>query len=86
MPEPTEVSRRIAEYIAALIPNGSTLELGIRRIPIAVLEFLKDKRYLGIHTEVFRNNKAMQAVFAKSGCKIRSSIEDRVYSFELHFA
>jgi len=34
---------------------------------------------------VFRNNKAMQAVFAKSGCEIRSSIEDRVYSFELHF-
>jgi len=52
LPEPTDVARQIAEYIAALIPNGSTVELGVRRIPIAVLEFLKEKRDLGIHTEV----------------------------------
>lgn len=52
LPEPTKTSRRIAEYIAALIPDGSTVELGIRRIPLAVVEFLKDKRDLGIHTEV----------------------------------
>ncbi|MBN2272639.1 MAG: GNAT family N-acetyltransferase [Sedimentisphaerales bacterium] len=52
LPSPTEVSRRIAEYIAALIPNGSTVELGIREVPIAILELLKDKRDLGIHTEV----------------------------------
>jgi GNAT superfamily N-acetyltransferase len=53
LPEPTETSRRIAEYVAALIPDGSTVELGIRRIPLAVTEFLKSKRDLGIHTEVF---------------------------------
>ncbi|MCK4292693.1 MAG: GNAT family N-acetyltransferase [Planctomycetes bacterium] len=52
LPEPTDVSHQIAEYIAALIPNGSTVEVGIRRIPMAVLEFLKDKHDLGIHTEV----------------------------------
>jgi len=52
LPEPTDVSRQIAEHVAALIPNGSTVEVGIRRIPLAVLEFLKDKRDLGIHTEV----------------------------------
>jgi len=52
LPEPTKTSRRIAEYVAALIPDGSTVELGIRRIPLAVVEFLKDKRDLGIHTEV----------------------------------
>ncbi|HLB73289.1 MAG TPA: GNAT family N-acetyltransferase [Sedimentisphaerales bacterium] len=52
LPPPTDVSRQIAEYIAALIPNGSTVELGIREVPIAVLEFLKNKRDLGIHTEV----------------------------------
>jgi len=52
LPEPTDISRQIAEYIAALIPDGSTVELGVRRIPIAVLEFLKEKRDLGIHTEV----------------------------------
>ena len=53
LPEPTETSRRIAEYVAALIPDGSTVELGIRRIPLAVAEFLKNKHDLGIHTEIF---------------------------------
>jgi acyl-CoA hydrolase/GNAT superfamily N-acetyltransferase len=53
LPEPNETSRRIAEYVAALIPDGSTVELGIRRIPLAVAEFLKDKQDLGIHTEIF---------------------------------
>jgi acyl-CoA hydrolase/GNAT superfamily N-acetyltransferase len=52
LPKPTETSRRIAEYIAALVPDGSTVELGIRHIPLAVPEFLKNKRDLGIHTEV----------------------------------
>jgi len=52
LPRPTEISRHIAEYIAALVPDGSTVELGIKPIPQAVLEFLKDKRDLGIHTEV----------------------------------
>ena len=51
-PESTETSRTIAEYIAALIEDGSTLELGFDRISLSVLEFLKDKHDLGIHTEV----------------------------------
>ena len=51
-PEPTETSVRIAENIAGLIDDGSTLEVGIKRIQIALLEFLKEKRDLGIHTEV----------------------------------
>lgn len=51
--EPTEVTRRIGEYIAALIEDGSTVEFGIGSIPQAVLEFLKDKKDLGIHTEMF---------------------------------
>ena len=51
-PEPSETSRSIAEYVAALIEDGSTLELGFDRISHTVLEFLKDKHDLGIHTEV----------------------------------
>ncbi len=49
----TEVEQRIAEYIADLIEDGSTLQLGIGGIPDAVLELLKDtKRDIGIHTEM----------------------------------
>ena len=51
--EPTEVTRRIGEYIAALIEDGCTVEFGIGRISQAVLEFLRDKKDLGIHTEMF---------------------------------
>ena len=40
----------------------------------------------GFTTEVLADNKLMAAVLHKSGCKIRSQLEDRVYSFELDFA
>ena len=51
-PEITEVTQHIAENISALIEDGSTIEVGIGRIPQALLHFLKDKKDLGIHTEM----------------------------------
>ncbi len=51
--EPDEVTRRIAQHLSRLIPNGATLQLGIGRIPDAVLSTLTDKNDLGIHTEMF---------------------------------
>ncbi|MFC1782062.1 GNAT family N-acetyltransferase [Planctomycetota bacterium] len=52
----TEVTRQIGQHIASLVEDGSTLEIGIGRIPQALLEFLKDKRDLGIHTEMFTDS------------------------------
>jgi acyl-CoA hydrolase/GNAT superfamily N-acetyltransferase len=52
----TETTRKIAEYIAPLIEDGSTLELGIGRIPHSLLPFLKDKKNLGIHTEMITDD------------------------------
>jgi len=49
----TDVTRQIGEYVAALVEDGSTIELGIGRVPHAVLECLKNKKHLGIHTEMF---------------------------------
>ena len=48
----TPASLQIADYIAALIEDGSTLELGIGRIPQALVHCLHDKKDLGIHTEM----------------------------------
>jgi acyl-CoA hydrolase len=48
-----EVEARIGEIIAALVEDGSTLQMGIGAIPDAVLARLKHKRDLGIHTEMF---------------------------------
>ncbi len=48
-----DVEKAIGENCAQLIENGSTLQLGIGSIPDAVLLFLKDKKDLGIHSEMF---------------------------------
>ncbi|HWB82307.1 MAG TPA: acetyl-CoA hydrolase/transferase C-terminal domain-containing protein [Nannocystaceae bacterium] len=48
-----EVEHRIAEQVAALVPDGATLQLGIGAIPDAVLSRLHDKHDLGVHTEMF---------------------------------
>jgi 4-hydroxybutyrate CoA-transferase len=52
--EPTigDVERRIGEYVAGLVPDGATLQMGIGAIPMAVAKCLMDKRDLGIHTEM----------------------------------
>jgi 4-hydroxybutyrate CoA-transferase len=52
-PKIGEVERQIGENVASLIPDGATLQLGIGAIPDAVLLFLKDKKDLGIHSEMF---------------------------------
>jgi len=52
IPEFTDVERRIAQYIAPLIEDGSTMQLGIGGIPNAVLSELEGKHDIGIHTEM----------------------------------
>jgi 4-hydroxybutyrate CoA-transferase len=52
-PAPTDsVQRRVAENVAALIPDGATLQTGIGGIPDGVLACLEDRRDLGIHSEM----------------------------------
>ena len=53
LPRIGDVEKAIGENCARLIDDGSTLQLGIGAIPDAVLMFLKDKKDLGIHTEMF---------------------------------
>ena len=47
-----EIERAIGENCAKLVEDGSTLQLGIGAIPDAVLLFLKEKKDLGIHSEM----------------------------------
>jgi acetyl-CoA hydrolase len=44
---------QIGRYIAELIPDGATLQMGIGSIPDAVLQSLGSHKDLGIHTELF---------------------------------
>jgi acyl-CoA hydrolase len=47
---------KIGKLIAALIEDGSTLQLGIGTIPDAVLKSLKHHKNLGVHTEMFSDS------------------------------
>ncbi len=51
--KPDTLNSKIAENVASLIEDGSTLQMGIGKIPNAVLKNLQGHRQLGIHTEMF---------------------------------
>ena len=50
---PSQAEEAIGGYIAELIEDGSTLQLGIGGIPNAITPFLMKRKDLGIHTEMF---------------------------------
>lgn len=52
LPPFTDVEKKIGGYIADLVDDGCTLQLGIGGIPNAALKAMFNKRNLGIHTEM----------------------------------
>lgn len=50
---PDEVETQIGSYVAELIEDRSTLQMGIGSIPNAVLSKLTNHKDLGLHTEMF---------------------------------
>ena len=52
-PAITDVEKEIGRNCASLIKDGDCMQLGIGSIPDAVLLFLKEKKHLGIHSEMF---------------------------------
>ncbi len=51
--EPADkVGERIARYVARTIDDGSTLQVGLGRIPNEMLKHLRNRRDLGIHSDV----------------------------------
>jgi acyl-CoA hydrolase len=53
MTEPTAIESKIGDYVASLIEDRSTLQMGIGSIPNAVLTRLTNHKDLGLHTEMF---------------------------------
>ena len=47
------VAKQIGSFVADLVPDGATLQMGIGAVPDAVLGFLDSKNDLGVHTEMF---------------------------------
>ncbi len=52
-PEVLKVYDKIGENVASLIEDGATIQMGIGAIPDSVLKYLRDRRNLGVHTEMF---------------------------------
>ena len=53
MPASSEVENKIGDYVASLIEDRSTLQMGVGVIPNAVLSRLTNHKNLGLHTEMF---------------------------------
>jgi acyl-CoA hydrolase/GNAT superfamily N-acetyltransferase len=51
--EDSEEVLAIGRHVAALVEDGSTIQIGYGSIPDAVLHSLGDKKDLGVHTEMF---------------------------------
>jgi acyl-CoA hydrolase/RimJ/RimL family protein N-acetyltransferase len=47
-----EVGRQIARYIAGIIGDGATLQVGLGRIPNEAMRHLENRRDLGIHSDL----------------------------------
>lgn len=76
LPPPTvsEQTRAVARNVAALVPDGSTLQFGIGALPEAVLAELFDHHDLGIHSGII-NDTAMRLVEAGVANGARKTVD-----------
>jgi acyl-CoA hydrolase len=49
----TDLHKAIARHVAGLVEDGDTLQLGIGGVPDAVISHMRDRRDIGIHSEMF---------------------------------
>ncbi len=49
---PGEIAERIGRYVARIIKDGDTIQVGYGALPNAIMEALHGKQHLGVHTEL----------------------------------
>ncbi|MBI5606816.1 MAG: GNAT family N-acetyltransferase [Deltaproteobacteria bacterium] len=49
---PDEVARQIGKYVARLVQDGDTIQVGYGSLPNAILSHFNQKKHLGVHTEL----------------------------------
>lgn len=54
----SDIDKKIAEYIIPEIPDGATIQLGLGGMANAIGYGLKDKKHLGVHSEMFTESMA----------------------------
>ena len=55
---PDTISATVGAYVAKIVQDGDTIQVGYGSMPNAILASLKDKKHLGIHTELFSDGIA----------------------------
>ena len=55
---PGEIAQKIGGYVARIVEDGSTIQVGYGSIPNAVVLGLKGKKHLGVHTELLSDGIA----------------------------
>ena len=55
---PDELAHSIGEYVARIVEDGDTIQVGYGSIPNAIIANLRDKKHLGVHTELFSDGIA----------------------------
>ncbi len=48
----TRAAQRIGRYVSDLIDDGSTLQVGYGQLPYAIVQYLENKKDLGLHTHM----------------------------------
>ena len=49
---PGEIAERIGNYVARIVQDGDTIQVGYGSLPNAILAALSGKKHLGVHTEL----------------------------------
>ncbi|HNZ05741.1 MAG TPA: GNAT family N-acetyltransferase [Methanothrix soehngenii] len=55
---PGEIAQRIGKYVARIVEDGSTIQVGYGSIPNAIVSSLKNKKHLGVHSELLSDGIA----------------------------
>jgi len=74
----TKEEERIGEYIASLIEDRSTLQMGVGSIPNAALSQLKNHKDLGLHTEMFSDGVIDLIEKDVINCKYKGTLRGRI--------
>ena len=75
---PGELACAIGQNVAQLIPNGATIQVGIGKVPNAVLDSLQEHEDLGVHTEMFSDNMVTLIQKGAVTCRKKSRFQRRV--------
>lgn len=75
---PGEIEKKIAEFVASLIENESTIQMGIGTIPNAVTIELGNKKELGVHSEVFSDGIVDLVEKGVVTCKKKTIHKDKI--------